>query len=212
MKYPTSIKSKLYPSFIRQDKNLNKIKITKVFPKIGIPNCSKVIIHKSIKYKVSFSSHPWDIATMSMRGISSCQKWDGYIGHKQKLIGSIADPCAGIIYIEKNKSNKYGKKMWARAVVRFVQKKNSKGLFLEKVYSDKQARYVYSNYQYKYIEPEINKIAKILFTRFVKSITDYKIVSKTGYKIPLSKAVKQIPANKRSYRDSNIGYTEKLSI
>ena len=61
----------------------------------------------------------WDIATMSMRGISSCIRWGG--PHKLTLIGSIADPFTGVIYLTSGKPcGKYGSRMIKRCVVRFV--------------------------------------------------------------------------------------------
>lgn len=76
----------------------------------------------------------WDIATMSMRGISSCMKWSKTGDHCRSLVGSIVDPYAGIIYLSNNKDTKYGKKMLARAVVRMVSSNNKPTLFLEPVY------------------------------------------------------------------------------
>jgi hypothetical protein len=61
----------------------------------------------------------WDIATMSMRGISSCVRWGGK--YKLTLIGSIADPFTGVIYLTSGKNiAKYGTRMIKRFVVRFV--------------------------------------------------------------------------------------------
>jgi hypothetical protein len=75
------------------------------------------------KFKIVFSSDgvdgAWDIATMSMRGISSCQSWGG--GYSHCLIGSVSDPFVGIVYLTSGgKFNDYGSKMMRRCVVRFV--------------------------------------------------------------------------------------------
>lgn len=88
--------------------------------------------------EVVFSTDPWDIATMSMRGIQTCQSWDGE--HRRCLVGSILDPFVGIIFIAtKNSSTKYGSKMLYRSVVRFVLEKREDGsnvpaFFLDDVY------------------------------------------------------------------------------
>jgi hypothetical protein len=77
----------------------------------------------------------WDISTMAMRGINSCQSWSA--GRRSNLIGSMIDPCCGIIYLTDNTvSYGYGTNMLHRAVVRYVvHKEHGPCLFLEKVYS-----------------------------------------------------------------------------
>jgi hypothetical protein len=76
------------------------------------------------KFKVVFSSDgvdgAWDVATMSCRGIRSCQSWDGG-EYKHCTIGSIIDPFVGIIYMTSGgKYNQYGSKMIKRCLVRFA--------------------------------------------------------------------------------------------
>jgi hypothetical protein len=215
MKYPKSIKSKSYPKFIRQDKSLATIKINKAFHKFGLKNCKKTIIHNGKSYNVVFSSHPWDIATMSMRGISSCQKWTG--DFKKRLIGSIADPCAAIIYIESKQYTKYGKKMCHRAVVRLVQSKEKKAIFLEKTYPQKYRIVGYYTAWHGASLPRYDyaphKFPQEVFIKMLKTLTNIPIITnKSNYKIPLSKTVKSIPISKRSYRDSKIGYTKQILI
>src|SRR5271166_5978434 len=78
----------------------------------------------SKKYKVVFSSEgaegAWDIATMSQRGVKSCQSWEGG-AYKYGVIGSMADPFVGIIYLTTGeKFNEFGSKMINRCIVRFV--------------------------------------------------------------------------------------------
>jgi hypothetical protein len=78
----------------------------------------------------------WDIGTMSMRGIRSCQSWnDGEYSHC--TIGSVIDPFVGIIYLTSGaKYNEYGSKMIRRCIVRFVinSKTNSPYLLLDNMY------------------------------------------------------------------------------
>ena len=75
------------------------------------------------KLKIVFSADgadgAWDIATMSMRGVKSCQSWDGE--YKHCTIGSVIDPFVGIIYLTSGaKFSDKGSRMIRRCVVRFV--------------------------------------------------------------------------------------------
>src|ERR1700691_2673713 len=122
-----------YPKFLREHAYLKtNPTIQKVFPLIGLPNASYPIRRpnkRASKLSVVFSSDPWDMTTMSMRGIESCQSWgrfgdyndyDNYMpqnAHCRKLTGSIIDPCCAIIYITDHTPTQYGSKMLARAVV-----------------------------------------------------------------------------------------------
>lgn len=77
----------------------------------------------------------WDIATMSMRGIQSCMRWESRT--KNSLIGSIVDPGCGIIYLTNNTKTKYGSKMLFRALVRLGinTKSNTPVIILDRLYS-----------------------------------------------------------------------------
>jgi hypothetical protein len=69
--------------------------------------------------KLIFSSDPWDIATMSMRGITTCQSWDGQ--YSQALIGSMIDPFVGMLYIANTKrTTPRGWPMLYRSIVRYA--------------------------------------------------------------------------------------------
>lgn len=74
------------------------------------------------KFKIVFSSDgndgAWDIATMSMRGVRSCQSWDG--DYRHCTIGSVIDPFVGIIYLTSGARCEHGPKMMKRSIVRFV--------------------------------------------------------------------------------------------
>lgn len=86
------------------------------------------------KLKIVFSSDgvegAWDIATMSMRGVRSCQSWGGEYCHC--TIGSVIDPFVGIVYLTSGaKYSEHGSKMIRRALVRFViNSKSGKPYFL----------------------------------------------------------------------------------
>lgn len=91
------------------------------------------------KYKLIFSSvgeeGAWDIATISMRGISSCQTWG--TPQSRGLIGSISSRYVGVIYVTSGeKFNEYGSRMIRRTLVRFAINRKTKkpGLLLDRVY------------------------------------------------------------------------------
>ena len=104
----------------------------KNFSSINIP--SKELV---VKFAAEGESGIWDIATMSMRGVNSCQTWDQGAGNSVKVIGSIIDPFTGIIYITNSSPfNTYGSKMIRRCIVRYVidADKKTPFLLLEKMY------------------------------------------------------------------------------
>lgn len=98
-------------------------------------------IHKILKnckssksLKLVFSTDPWDIATMSMRGIKSCMRWNSKMA--VCLIGSILCPFTGIVYLTNKKPTKYGEKMLFRSLVRviFNPKQNCYKIFIDEGY------------------------------------------------------------------------------
>lgn len=113
-------------------------------------------------YNIVFSSNGldglWDIATMSMRGIKSCQSWNGRF--KSQLVGSLVDPCVGIIYITTGKDiNNLGSKMIKRCIVRYAINSESKKpiIIIDKMY------------------PSHDEKAGVMFYDFIKNKTDNKI-------------------------------------
>lgn len=91
------------------------------------------------KYQIIFSSigeqGAWDIATISMRGIQSCQSWGTPQSHG--LIGSIASKYVGVIYITNGEDiGGYGPRTFRRALVRFCIHNLTKkpALLLDRVY------------------------------------------------------------------------------
>lgn len=185
---------------------------------------------KNKKLKIVFSSEGfdgvWDIATMSMRGISSCQRWptqnDNYLGHCNKLIGTIVDPYAGIIYITDGVNTKHGPKMLARSVVRVVMKASTPCLLLERIYlnpteslsddDDDDDDYDYNIIQDKYfkvfkeyLQSKVGKKVPI----FYADTMSYKDKSKIS--IPNSPVVKKLTNSAPdliSYRDSGVLYKD----
>lgn len=127
-----SVIGKIYESltpFIKMTP-LDQFEEFKSFSKYNIPNK---------QYKVVFSSTgeegAWDIGTMSMRGIISCQAWTS--PQSRGLIGSIASKFVGVIYIASGQNiDPYGSKMLYRSIVRFIIDKASKkpALLLDTIY------------------------------------------------------------------------------
>jgi hypothetical protein len=110
---------------------LENLQQFKVFSTENIPNN---------KFKIVFSSDgtdgAWDIATMSCRGIRSCQSWQGG-EYKHCTIGSVIDPFVGIIYMTSGgKYNQFGTKMMKRAIVRFAvdDRKSTPFLLIDRMY------------------------------------------------------------------------------
>jgi hypothetical protein len=113
----------------------------KIFSKENVPNKG---------YDICFSSEgeegAWDIATMSMRGIKSCQRWDGE--YPRCLIGSIVSKFVGLIYLTSGSNapahgewGSLGTKMLKRCVVRYaydrdVGEKGSPCILLDRMYPD----------------------------------------------------------------------------
>lgn len=226
---PRTTTSKHYPWFIREHKQLARTKRKSIFPAIGLDNCSEEITKGRYKgSRIVFSSAGnkglWDIATMSMRGISSCQRWDydnGY-SHERKLVGSMLDPYCGIIYITTGTKTKLGEKMTKRAVVRFVIDGNKPYLFIERVYG---IRYNNNRERYdaglqRYIEPTYENTEKNIsdiFVAFLKSKTENKF--EVEYKTTITTATRKVaipqfprlPEHEyQSYRDSGISYTNRV--
>lgn len=207
MKYPHSTRSKKYPKFIRDNKTLLKHNnVRKIFPKIGLDNCEEKLPNG---LTICFSSYGnkgfWDIATMSMRGIKSCQRWSHRLS--KNLIGTMIDPCAGIVYITDNRATSKGKRMLARAVVRFVFDYigNKYKLMLEPIYYNRT----------KNLNQQLTANATARIEAFLERKTESKFQitcgDREGYlTIPLTNAVNKLPQPLRSYRDSHIEYGGKL--
>lgn len=110
---------------------------------------------------ICFSTDPWDIATMSMRGIETCQSWNG--GHRQCLIGSVLDPYVGMIYLSSsNKTTELGSKMLFRANVRFA---------LERVFGPKSSPLIVIDQVY----PEYFKEIYDLFAEYITNHSSLRV-------------------------------------
>lgn len=128
---------------------LPELEGTKEFKTFGAEN----IPNK--QYSVVFASDgpdgAWDLLTMAMRGIKSCQRWDG--DHPQCLIGSVLSRFIGIIYLTSGVEaeispahgtngyrfkNNIGPKMMRRCLVRYVfdSDENKPHITLDKMYPE----------------------------------------------------------------------------
>jgi len=166
----------------------------KKFSAVNIPNA---------KHTIHFSSDGaeglWDIATISMRGIESCQGWGK--PQSKSLIGSMVDPFVGIIYLSSGTKTSHGSKMLRRCVVRFVVNKKDKkpNLFIEQMY------------------PEYNKAIMDQFILFLKEKTKNKFPIRVydhnyfgnNMVIPTSEVVSKLDMDDRSYRDAEIDYDDE---
>lgn len=94
--------------------NLDSILSVKEFHRSNIP-----LAKNSMEIVFSAENEgAWDLATMSMRGIESCQSWGG--DDENCLIGSILSKYAGIIYLTSGKDFEgRGESMAKRCIVRF---------------------------------------------------------------------------------------------
>jgi hypothetical protein len=159
----------------------------------------------SVKYKLCFSSDGveglWDIATMSMRGIQSCQSWGAGNSNDAHVVGSMVDPSTGIIYITSGaKHGEYGTKMIRRCVVRFVVQNKKPQLMLERMYPAYDAgtcdRFV------SFLREKTGNKYPVIQNCYGGGMGN---VAATTY-VPLSKIVSELPPLNTPYRDSGIQY------
>ena len=201
--------SKTYPyMFFEGDDKISLIDALDVINELS-GNCFPGIVHTfklhwsllSGQYNICFSSHPWDIVTMSMRGISSCQRWEHEFA--RRLLGSVVDPYTALIYLSNNEKTKYGSKMIKRAVVRLVADKTTgkPSLFIERIYPFDKDSKVNDYYTFA------------IFRDFIAAKTKNKFPIIFGIKgkfknlmVPKTEPLTFISKKEYSYRDSKIKY------
>jgi hypothetical protein len=112
----------------------DKPTITKVFPELGLKNCREhckeeiedfgkgyeVLSKMDIVFSSDGFKGLWDLATMSMRGVSTCRHWKNH-DHNKCLPGQITDPNLGIIYMTDGTMTEYGESINKRALVSYGQ-------------------------------------------------------------------------------------------
>jgi len=183
--------------------NLETTEQFKIFSKENMPNK---------EYSVVFSSEgeagAWDIATMSMRGIKSCQRWDGE--YPRCLIGSILSKYVGIIYLTSGvKSEDHpsysnlGTKMIRRCVVRYA------------IDADESAPCILIDKMY----PEYDKEVCAIFTKSLQSKTKLPVhyAPELGNKIrhiytPTEKIRNEVSNREWSYQDTALKSKEDLNV
>ena len=110
----------------------------KIFSKENIPNKPYEVIFTS-----TGKEGAWDILTMSMRGIKSCQRWDGE--YPRCLTGSILSRFVGLMYITSGAPaeshpafGSLGTKMMRRCVVRYAinADENKACIVVDKMYPE----------------------------------------------------------------------------
>jgi hypothetical protein len=210
------------------NKDLDLIDLFEQVKKADIPNTELAKLNKvklnlkpdlgknlSICFTSDGNKGYWDLATMSMRGVSSCMEWSS--GNATSLIGTILDPYAGMVYITNGTSTKHGEKIIARSVVRLAVNRRGKHkpiILLEPIYTNGIINTsVYS------------AIFRSFISSMIKNKADVECLYKdigyddgyTQYVIPVSEQVNDIiqvedtygmddEDSILSYRDSGINY------
>ena len=183
--------------------NLETTEPFKIFSKENMPNKD---------YSVVFSSEgeagAWDIATMSMRGIRSCQRWDGE--YPRCLIGSILSKYVGIIYLTSGVKaedhptySNLGTKMLRRCVVRYA------------IDSDEKAPCILIDKMY----PEYDKEVCSIFTKSLQAKTKLPVhyAPELGNKIkhiytPAEEVRNEVSNRELSYQDTPLKSKEDINI
>jgi hypothetical protein len=175
----------------------------KIFSKENIPNKEFSIIFSS-----EGEQGAWDLITMSMRGIKSCQRWDGE--YPRCLIGSVLSKFVGIIYLtsgvqaDENAGYKnLGTKMMRRVVVRYAidADEGKPCILLDKMY------------------PELDTDVLAIFVNAIKSRTTLPVYysKDLGNKvrhiyIPAEKIREEISDRDWSYQDTPLKSKHDLNI
>jgi len=172
------------------------------------------------KKKIVLSSDPFDIATMSMRGIKSCMSWSN--AHSIKLEGSIVDPTAYVLYITDGANTNLGTRMLYRAVVRVVNKITAASATTpSSIETDNYSVYIDNLYTttgnkiHIRTKSKVLEIIKEFLTRKIKELGSPKfnpVVECMGindrYKFVIQAVpeVRDLPTYRKSYIDSGIRY------
>jgi hypothetical protein len=152
--------------------------IDKIFPKLGLTNCSEPVAEDIMDYgekdpiakkmSVVFSSDGheglWDLATMSMRGVSTCLHWNNE-QHRRGIIGYITNANYGVIYLTDGTTTEHGLSINKRAIVNYNDYGSEKHITLGTVYVKTTNRNPMA-----YINREIDETqTKRIFKDFLRS-------------------------------------------
>jgi hypothetical protein len=149
----------------------------------------------------------WDLATMSMRGIKSCMRWEAR--QSRALVGSITDPCCGIIYLTNGAKTQYGSKMLFRALVRVVVDESKKpALILDRLYSSfyKNKPDEYNRLDLQIRELFVNYLKKRVNNCTVLDAVKDRTSLLTYYYLPQPDNIRDLAELEMSYRDTPIQY------
>ncbi len=156
----------------------------------------------TLHFSSSTEEGVWDIATMSMRGITSCQTWQG-ANNYAKLIGSIVDPCTAVIYLTNGTPTDYGTKMVRRSLVRYVHNvTNGKPcLVIERMYPafDQGSLDIFINSLSSRFKGEIEFVD-------CKKNNDSAYLKGLKYIIPISPEIQMLDDKHRPYIDSSLAF------
>lgn len=168
----------------------------KIFSKENIPNKEFCIVWSS-----EGPEGAWDVLTMSMRGITSCQRWEGE--YPKCLIGSMLSKFVGIMYLTSgvmndgndkngNRAN-LGTKMMRRCVVRYAinADEDKPCIVIDKMY------------------PDLDKDVLKLFTDSIKARTNLEVIYAPDPNnklrhiyLPAEKINEDIMDREKSYQDT----------
>lgn len=221
---------KLLPQSIQSHEAFKSEKtITKILPMLGLSNHSSRFPANfdGVNYKLVVSSDPWDIATMSMRGVMSCMHWENQ--HHTHLVGSIFDPCLSMIYLTDGERTPYGESIIKRALVRLTFPTNDPQqhsryypkncvftkpiIFIERPYTktDNTNPVVYKNRE----SPNLLHTIRDIFLSYLKKNTKYNVVDSYSIIngmvfIPHTKVLNKFSSYYASMSDSGLGYHETV--
>ena len=167
--------------------------------------------HLSIAFSSEGIDGAWDIATMSMRGVKSCMRWPAK--QAPALVGSITDPCCGIIYLTNGAKTQYGSKMLFRSVVRIMMSGHTPIVMVDRLYSA----------FYKSQPNECGKLDEQIKGVFIdwlrKKLPNFMVMDNTmamlesyKYLLPKPPHFSMLEEHQRSYRDSGIPYGATYSL
>lgn len=152
------------------------------------------------QYFVVFSGNgdesAWDIATMSMRGIESCQSWDNET-HREGVVGSILSKFVGIIYLTSGSEMEHGSRMIKRCLVRFgVSCKDKKPyIILDTMYNGYDAQIAEM-----FIEA-LRKRSKYQVLNYAQDAAGTDALSEKDISIPRDKEIEHLDEPEFPYSD-----------
>jgi hypothetical protein len=178
---------------------LDQLPEFKNFSRVNIP---------SKKYNLVFSSYgeegAWDIATISMRGISSCQAWTQT--QSRGLIGSVASKFVAVMYLSSDQDIPgYGSKMLNRCMVRFAINKTTKkpALIMDSMYPQ-------PNEETIQIFMKVLKEKSGLDVHYTRGYNSIPTCDVNNFYIPTEPSLKILQPQEVTYMDTKIPFSEQV--